>query len=72
MDGEQPQTLSPPIAVAVGRRPRMGGRAAARAFMWALPFVVLAFFLGILPQTLIFNWVDPSITGWVANMSVLK
>jgi NADH-quinone oxidoreductase subunit M len=37
-----------------------------------LPFVVLAFFLGILPQTLIFNWVDPSITGWVANMSVLK
>jgi NADH-quinone oxidoreductase subunit M len=37
-----------------------------------LPFVVLAFLLGILPQTLIFNWVDPSITGWVANMSVLK
>ena len=26
--------------------------------------------LGILPQTLIFNWVDPSMTGWVANMSV--
>ena len=25
-----------------------------------------------LPQTLIFNWVDPSVTGWVANMSVLK
>src|SRR3954463_6802684 len=41
MDGEQPQTLSPPIAVAVGRRPRVGGRAVARAFMWALPFVVL-------------------------------
>ena len=41
MDGEQPQTLSPPIAVAVGRRPRMGGWAAARAIMWALPFAVL-------------------------------
>ncbi len=37
-----------------------------------LPFVVLAIALGIFPQTLIFNWVDPSVSGWVANMSVLK
>jgi NADH-quinone oxidoreductase subunit M len=37
-----------------------------------LPFVVLAFLLGILPQTLIFNWVDPAVSGWVANMAVLK
>lgn len=37
-----------------------------------LPFVVLAILLGVLPQTLIFNWVDPSVSGWVANMSVLK
>jgi NADH-quinone oxidoreductase subunit M len=37
-----------------------------------LPFVVLALLLGILPQTLILNWVDPSVSGWVANMSVLK
>jgi NADH-quinone oxidoreductase subunit M len=36
------------------------------------PFVVLAFLLGILPQTLIFNWVDPAVSGWVANMSVLR
>lgn len=37
-----------------------------------LPFVVLAFLLGILPQTLFFKWVDPAVTGWVANMSVLR
>jgi NADH-quinone oxidoreductase subunit M len=37
-----------------------------------LPFVVLALALGVLPQTLILNWVDPSVSGWVANMSVLK
>jgi membrane fusion protein (multidrug efflux system) len=42
MDGEQPQTLAPPIAVAVARRPRMGGRAIARAFMWLLPFLAIA------------------------------
>jgi len=37
-----------------------------------LPFVLLAIALGIFPQALIFSWVDPSITGWVANLSVLK
>ena len=37
-----------------------------------LPFVVLAIALGVFPQTLIFNWVDPSVGGWVENMSVLK
>ena len=37
-----------------------------------LPFVVLAFLLGILPQTLIFNWVDPAVAGWVSNLAVLK
>jgi NADH-quinone oxidoreductase subunit M len=37
-----------------------------------LPFVVLAILLGVIPQTVIFNWVDPSIAGWIANMSVLK
>jgi len=37
-----------------------------------LPFVVLAILLGILPQTLIFNWVDPSVSGWIANMAILK
>src|SRR6185503_16899758 len=42
MDGEQPQTLAPPIAVAVARRPRMGGRVLARAFMWLLPLLVIA------------------------------
>lgn len=42
MDGEQPQTLAPPIAVAVERRPRMTGRVLARAFMWLLPLLVIA------------------------------
>ncbi len=37
-----------------------------------LPFVVLAILLGVIPQTVIFNWVDPSIAGWIANLSVLK
>jgi NADH-quinone oxidoreductase subunit M len=37
-----------------------------------LPFVVLAILLGVIPQTVIFNWVDPSVSGWIANMSVLK
>jgi membrane fusion protein (multidrug efflux system) len=42
MDGEQLQTPAPPIAVTVARRPRVGGRVAARAFMWALPFLAAA------------------------------
>jgi NADH-quinone oxidoreductase subunit M len=37
-----------------------------------LPLVVLAILLGVIPQTVIFNWVDPSVTGWIANMSALK
>lgn len=37
-----------------------------------LPFVLLAILLGVIPQTVIFNWVDPSVLGWVANMSALK
>jgi NADH-quinone oxidoreductase subunit M len=37
-----------------------------------VPFVVLAFLLGVIPQTVIFNWVEPSIKGWIANMSALK
>ena len=39
MDGEQPQTLAPPIAVAVTRRPRVGGRVFVRLLMWSLPFL---------------------------------
>jgi len=37
-----------------------------------LPFVVLAIALGVFPQALLFNWMDPSVAGWVANMSALK
>jgi membrane fusion protein, multidrug efflux system len=50
MDGEQPQTLAPPIAVNVARRPRVGGRTVVRLLMWSLPFlagaVALFFWLG--------------------------
>ena len=50
MDGEQPQTLAPPIAVEVVRRPRVGGRVLVRLFMWSLPFfagaLALFFWLG--------------------------
>ncbi len=42
MDGEQLQTQGPPIAVAVARRPRLGGRLATRLFMWSLPFLAAA------------------------------
>ena len=42
MDGEQPQTLAPPIAVAVTRRSRLGGRAVVRLLMWSLPFLAAA------------------------------
>jgi len=42
MDGEQPQTLAPPIAVAVTRRPRVGGRVFVRLLMWSLPFLAAA------------------------------
>ena len=37
-----------------------------------LPFVVLAIALGVFPQALLFNWMDPSVSGWVANMSALN
>jgi membrane fusion protein (multidrug efflux system) len=50
MDGEQPQTLAPPIAVDVARRPRVSGRVFVRLFMWSLPFfaaaIALFFWLG--------------------------
>src|SRR5690349_10573573 len=42
MDGEQLQPQAPPIAVTVARRPRVGGRVLARAFMWSLPFLAAA------------------------------
>ncbi|WP_439620598.1 complex I subunit 4 family protein [Gemmata sp.] len=37
-----------------------------------VPFVALAVALGIFPQAILFSWIDPSVTGWVANLSVLK
>lgn len=35
------------------------------------PFVVLAVALGVWPSLLV-SWMDPSVSGWVANLSVLK
>ncbi len=37
-----------------------------------LPFVVLAIALGVLPGLLLFNWIDPSVSGWIENLAPLK
>ena len=37
-----------------------------------LPFAVLAILLGVLPGMLLFNWMDPSVSGWIENMAPLK
>ncbi|MFO0937023.1 MAG: NADH-quinone oxidoreductase subunit M [Gemmataceae bacterium] len=37
-----------------------------------VPYVLLAIGVGVLPGLLVFHWCDPSITGWVANLAVLK
>ena len=37
-----------------------------------LPFAVLAVALGVLPGVLLFNWMDPSVSGWVENLAPLK
>ena len=36
------------------------------------PFAVLAIALGVLPGVLLFNWMDPSVSGWIENMAPLK
>ncbi len=48
--------------------PDLSPREAAVLF----PFVVLAIVLGIFPQAILLNWIDPSVAGWVANLAVLK
>jgi NADH-quinone oxidoreductase subunit M len=37
-----------------------------------LPFAVLAIALGVLPGMLLFNWMDPAVSGWVENLAPLK
>ena len=37
-----------------------------------LPFALLAIALGVLPGLLLFNWMDPSVAGWIENMAPLK
>jgi NADH-quinone oxidoreductase subunit M len=37
-----------------------------------LPFAVLAILLGVFPGMVLFNWMDPAISGWVENMAPLK
>jgi NADH-quinone oxidoreductase subunit M len=43
-----------------------------REAMCLLPFAVLAIALGVLPGLLLFNWMDPSVSGWVENLAPLK
>jgi len=37
-----------------------------------LPFVLLAIALGVLPQTLLLGWMEPSVTGLVENLARLR
>jgi NADH-quinone oxidoreductase subunit M len=37
-----------------------------------LPLAVLAVALGVMPGVLLFNWMDPSVSGWVENLAPLK
>jgi NADH-quinone oxidoreductase subunit M len=37
-----------------------------------VPLAILSIALGILPSVLIFNWMDPSVSGWVENLAPLK
>jgi NADH-quinone oxidoreductase subunit M len=43
-----------------------------REALCLFPFAVLAILLGVLPGVLLFQWMDPSVAGWVENMAVLK
>ncbi len=43
-----------------------------REFVVLLPFAVLAVLLGVFPSVLVLQWVDPAVTGWVANLAVLR
>jgi NADH-quinone oxidoreductase subunit M len=44
----------------------------AREFAILLPLVLLAIALGIFPSVLILSWVEPSIAGWVGNLTHLS
>jgi NADH-quinone oxidoreductase subunit M len=44
----------------------------AREWAVLLPYVVLAIALGVLPGLLVFQWCDPAVTGWTANLMSLK
>jgi NADH-quinone oxidoreductase subunit M len=37
-----------------------------------LPFALLAIALGVLPGVLLFNWMEPSVSGWIENLAPLK
>jgi NADH-quinone oxidoreductase subunit M len=37
-----------------------------------LPLAVLAVALGVLPYVLLMNWMEPSVSGWIANLAPLK
>lgn len=37
-----------------------------------LPFALMAIALGVLPGVLLFNWMEPSVSGWIENLAPLK
>ena len=43
-----------------------------REALCLIPFVLLAIALGVLPQTLVLSWMEPSVTGLVENLARLR
>jgi NADH-quinone oxidoreductase subunit M len=37
-----------------------------------LPLALMAIALGVLPGMLLFNWMEPSVSGWIENLAPLK
>ncbi len=60
--------------VFLGTNPATRGypEVSVREFVVLLPFVLLSIALGVLPGVLVFQWMEPSVQGWVDVMSRLK
>ena len=43
-----------------------------REFVVLFPFALLAVVLGVLPGPLVFQWLEPSVQGWVDALARLK
>ena len=68
-----PQALWAWQRVYFGTNPATAGfpELTAREAAVLVPFALLAILLGVWPS-LLTNWMEPSVAGWIENMSVLK